>query len=198
MRSGSLRFEVDNKNTIMKGNTMTKTLGWPPTIRRARRLLCGAVLCAALLVVGATLLGIGIMVVGGSAQADGASFKGITSRTVSVYESAQLKLVRHHLYRLEEEGRESGTVRCTVRAIVDITYTNAKVSFTTCSGRNTFHGNGTTSFYVAGAKAYFKGVLTVRGGTGTYTHASGNLQVAGTFERKTYALSFKVTGKLRI
>lgn len=170
---------------------MTRVIGWSLAAIGARRHLWSAVLCVFLLVVGTTI-------VGGNAHADGASFKGTTSRTVSVYENAQLKLVRHHLYHLEEEGRETGTVKCTVRAIVDITYTNAKVSFTTCSGRNTFHGNGTTSFYVAGARAYFKGVLTVRGGTGTYAQASGALQVAGTFERKTYALSFKVTGRLHV
>jgi hypothetical protein len=118
------------------------------------------------------------------------------ARTMSLHETAKLDLVHHSNGELVESGNSSGTFDCPVQITVKLGNNTASLGYRmSCSGKGTFYGNGTASYYVAGSIARINGRLTLAHGTGQYSHAvARNLAFAGTMERHDYQLSATVTG----
>jgi hypothetical protein len=126
--------------------------------------------------------------------------RAVTASTISVQETAQLRLVsRHGTEVLNESGKGSGTFRCPITARLTTAYTRAAIAFTiTCSSKNTLSGGGEASFYVSGSTAHFSGNVAVTRGTGVYAHDSAStLKLSGTYQRNTYALAMSVSGRMR-
>ena len=130
----------------------------------------------------------------------GARPRAVTASTISVQETAQLRLVsRHGTEVLNERGEGSGTFHCPITARLITAYTRASIAFTiACSSKNTLSGAGEASFYVSGSTAHFSGTVAVTRGTGLYAHDSAtSLKLSGTYQRNSYALVMYVSGRMR-
>jgi hypothetical protein len=79
-----------------------------------------------------------------------------------------------------------------------ITYTQATVTFTCSTSKGSISGRGVTAYYAAGHTAHFSGAVAVTSGSGSYSHASGSVHIAGTLTRGSYSLSATVTGSFRV
>ncbi len=121
------------------------------------------------------------------------------ARHVSVNESVHAHLVQHHRTKLTESGSGSGTFSCPIALNMNLTSRSATIAFTCSPHGGSFSGSGTASVHYIGTVATFKGTLSVRGGTGSYSHASGSLQISGTVQNNnSYALTCKVTGSMNV
>jgi hypothetical protein len=162
----------------------------PPT-RNGTVLLAGAVLAGLLL---AGLPG------SASASAKGRSApspSAAIARSISVREFGTLRLVSHHGSALTEEGRGSGTFKCSFVVHFTVSPTSTGVSFLCKTSRGSIAGSGRATFYAAGAIGHFKGNLAVRSGTGSYARASASaLHLEGTINRQSYAATIRVEGTM--
>jgi hypothetical protein len=119
--------------------------------------------------------------------------------TQTVRESLQAHLVSHRgTTVLNEQGRGSGTFNCPATIDLKITYTQATVTFTCSTSKGTISGHGVTEYYAAGHYAHFNGKLSATGGSGSYSRASGSVQISGTLTRGNYALSATINGKISV
>jgi hypothetical protein len=121
------------------------------------------------------------------------------SRTLAVHDEGKLHFLSNSGSHVIDEGPVTGTVPGRTR--VNFTYNGAP----TVTARFTIHGNGfTLDGYGTGelnnpssATPSFRGRLTLTGGSGRYTHAHGNGELFGVFNRRTYALTVQALGTLR-
>jgi hypothetical protein len=121
------------------------------------------------------------------------------SRSIYVNEHAQLRLISHHSGLLYEQGTFSGTPGGNVSVQIRISYTQSSISFSSTPSGGTVSGSGRTSFYAEGTIAHFSGSVAVTHGSGRYSRASAPaLHISGIFQRKTYAISLTVQGKMSI
>jgi hypothetical protein len=120
--------------------------------------------------------------------------------TRTINESVRTHLVKHQgTTILDEQGQGSGTFDCPLTVQFVISYTRATVTFTCQTSSGTISGRGSTSFYVAGAIAYFNGSIPTVHGTGRYSRAAArDLSIKGTLRRGSYALSAQVSGTLAL
>lgn len=119
------------------------------------------------------------------------------SRSISVNEHAQLRLISHHAGLLYEQGTFSGTPGGGLSVQIRISYTQASISFSSTPSGGTLSGSGHASFYAEGPIAHFEGSVAVTHGSGRYARASApTLRISGLFQRKTYAMSLTVLGKM--
>jgi hypothetical protein len=118
------------------------------------------------------------------------------SRSISVNEHAQVRLVSHHSGVLYEQGSFAGTPGGGLSVWIRLSYTEASITFTSTPSGGTLSGGGHASFYAEGLIAHFSGSVAINHGTGRYSGSAGALRISGTFQRKTYAMSLTVVGKL--
>lgn len=129
----------------------------------------------------------------------GADSTATMARHVSVSESVHAHLVQHHRTKLVESGSGSGTFSCPIALNMNLTSKSATIAFTCSPHGGSFSGSGSASVHYIGTVATFKGTLSVKGGTGSYSHASGSLQISGTVQNNnSYALTCKVTGSMNM
>lgn len=121
-----------------------------------------------------------------------------SSGSISLRDSVRMHLVQHTgTQNIYEQGTASGTIPGSLTAHIYLYYAEATVSFTSHSKGGTFTGRGTEAYYVSGGTGHFNGTVTISSGTGRYSHARGSrLSLSGIMVRKTYAVSFQVTGSL--
>jgi hypothetical protein len=133
-----------------------------------------------------------------SAAAGAASPVASSARTVSLGESAHLRLTSHHGFTLNEVGRASGTVRGTLYLHLRIVSTNrvsAEVSIYPSGGSLT--GYASASYHVNGGTASFAGTMSIARGTGTYRHAHGSgLAFFGSIRRSDDAVTVYLHGRM--
>jgi hypothetical protein len=127
----------------------------------------------------------------------------IEAGQLSVNETANLKLIRHHTGLLIEEGSSSGTPGGRLEIRVSVSYehtTHAAISFTAHPSGGTVTGQGEVPFYASGALAHFSGTLHSLRGSGRYTHAATHgIAIQGTVQRThNYAISVKITGTVTL
>jgi hypothetical protein len=114
---------------------------------------------------------------------------------VDATDTAHLHYVHSSGSLLFEEGSASGTlpgsmhVNCNVGATVT-------ASFTIYTRGGTIKGRGSATPHGSGTYESFAGSLVATGGTGRYAHAHGRAGLYGLFDRRTYALTVQITGKL--
>jgi hypothetical protein len=121
------------------------------------------------------------------------------ARTISIHESGTLRLVSHQGTKiLHEQGQTSGTFRGNVTANVNISYTQASVSFTITSSSGSVSGEGVESYFVSGKNGHFNGNVSITRGSGQFSHAHGStLHISGLIKRAHYELTLQVSGSLR-
>lgn len=123
------------------------------------------------------------------------------ARVMSLTEHGRLHLIRSNGYnQLYEQGSSTGTFsKATLYAHLTVNSTNVtSYAFTAHLPGGTVNGQGRTQYYQSGSTSYYTGVLSVKGGTGKYAHASGALALKGAMNRRTYALDLQVGGKLHL
>jgi hypothetical protein len=121
------------------------------------------------------------------------------ARTLAVHESIQAHLVSHHgTTVLNEQGRGSGTFSCPMVIDLKITYTQATVTFSCSTSKGSISGRGVTAYYAGGHTAHFSGAVSVTSGSGSYSRASGSVDINGTLTRGSYSLSATVSGSVRV
>lgn len=130
-------------------------------------------------------------------QLEGPDAARAASRSISVNEHAEVRLISHHSGVLYERGSFAGTPGGGLSVEIRLSYTEARITFTSTPKGGTLSGSGRASFYAEGSIAHFNGSVAINHGTGHYAGASaGALHISGTFQRKTYAMSLTVVGKL--
>jgi len=118
------------------------------------------------------------------------------ARTVSLSENGNLRLTSRHGFTLNEQGRASGTAPATIYVHLKIVSTKrvtAEVNIYPKGGSISAYGSA--SYRRSGATGYFSGSLTIKRGTGSFSHANGsNLSFSGTIRRSDYAITVHVRG----
>ena len=119
------------------------------------------------------------------------------AQALTVNERSNLRLVSHHSGVLYEQGSSSGTPGGRLTVQIKISYTQASITFVAYPSGGTLSGRGQASFYAEGSIAHFNGSVAITHGTGRYASASASrLHIEGTFQRRTYAMSLAVSGKM--
>lgn len=135
-----------------------------------------------------------------SARADHARREAtaIAARTIAMRETVHTTNVSHQGYTvINDRGRGTGTFPCAAVMQVVVHYTKGTAKFTCSISSGSVTADGTTSFFTAGQTATFTGTMTVTHGTGKFSHASGKMNVEGTWQRKTLVLQAVVSGTIR-
>lgn len=165
-----------------------------PTPRRPRLWPPVRSLTSALIVIALCVGGDAVSALAGLARHDVVAD---TAHTTSVRENVHATNVSHQGNTLiNDRGRGTGTFNCPVVMQVRVSYTkgDARIICTTSSGN--VLAAGTVSFFTAGQTATFTGKIGIQHGTGKYSHASGQVSVEGTMQRKTYVLEAIVSGSI--
>jgi hypothetical protein len=122
------------------------------------------------------------------------------ARTLTLNDTAHLRLTSKHKFTLNEQGSASGTISGPIYIHLNIVSTNrvtAEVSI--YSGGSSLTGYATATYRPAGGVASFDGAMSIARGSGRYrhVHATG-LSFTGTVQRLSDAVSVHVYGKLSI
>ena len=115
--------------------------------------------------------------------------------------SSNLRLVGHPGHVLNERGTFSGSQSGTIEVrFTSVTSTSGEASFTAYSSRGgSVSGRTKTRGRVVGATVYFTGVMTITGGTGRWSHASGrNLQFSGSVDRRSFRATTRMQGSINV
>jgi hypothetical protein len=130
-----------------------------------------------------------------------ASPVGHVSRTVSLRETASLRLTSKSGFTLNEQGTTTGSIDGTMYIHLHVSNDHggvtAEVSIYPHGG--SLSGNGSATYQVEGAYAKFSGRLSITRGTGSYagSHASG-LSFSGSIERRNDAVAVQLSGPLSV
>jgi hypothetical protein len=120
-----------------------------------------------------------------------------SARTLTLKESARLRLTSKHGVTLTEMGAASGTIPGTIYIhlhFVSSSRVIAEVSIYPRGG--SLSGSGSASYRVQGAFAAFSGTLAVTRGTGSYGHAhASSLRFLGIIARHTDAVAVQLSGR---
>jgi hypothetical protein len=120
------------------------------------------------------------------------------ARTVSLNESASLKLTSKKGFTLNERGATSGTITGSMYIHLNLTSSSkvtAEVNIYPRGGSLT--GTGSASYRVEGAVAKFSGTLSITRGTGKYANArASGLRFTGTIQRRNDAVAVQLSGRL--
>ncbi len=147
---------------------------------------------------GTTILA--ILVVGSTALMSSAESLGTQRRTaadvaraVNGTVTAHLHLVRADGAELYEEGPVTGALPGSMRAEF---HTGASFggNFTIRTHGGTIEGRGHATPHGSGRYQSFGGTITITGGSGRYSRASGRAGLYGTFDRRQDTLLIKTTG----
>ena len=122
------------------------------------------------------------------------------SRTISLVESAHLRASPQPGNTIHEQGEATGTFRCHITVDLRIVSTNRiTATFTVTPAGGAVTGAGAARFVTQGAYGYLGGVLSISGGTGRFSHASGkNIGLSGKFNRETFSASVQVHGTIHL
>jgi hypothetical protein len=153
------------------------------------------------LVVSFLLVAVGVAapVVYGSGQSKRHS-PAVAARTISINESATLKIVHQEYHKVEARGRASGTFNgpMTLHYSID-SGERSSSSFISYPSGGRMYGGAESTYRVSGANSYFTGTVTINGGSGAYKNAYGtHIHITGTLERWRLLLSIHITGKMRV
>jgi hypothetical protein len=161
--------------------------------------VCGVVPMVGALSIGG-LAGSGALAMGTAGATADAAHKAHAARTLSLNETGRLRLTSSHGLTLNEKGSASGTIRGSIYIHLKISSTNrvtAQVNIYPNNGSLT--GSGSAAYRVAGSYATFSGSLAVTRGTGSYARAhASNLSFTGTIQRRTDAVTVRLSGPLSV
>jgi hypothetical protein len=122
------------------------------------------------------------------------------AKTISVNESATLKIVHQEYHKVEATGRTSGTFNApmTLHYSID-SGERSSSSFISYPSGGRIYGGAASTYRVSGADSYFSGTVTINGGSGSYKNAYGtNIHITGTLERWRLVFIIHITGEMRV
>jgi hypothetical protein len=122
------------------------------------------------------------------------------ARTITLNDSAHLRLTSKHGFTLNERGNASGTVAGAIYIHLTIASTSrvsAEVNIYPNGGSITSYA--TASYRRGSETASFNGTMSVARGTGSYAHVHGsNLSFSGTIEHTDDAITVHVSGQASV
>jgi hypothetical protein len=120
------------------------------------------------------------------------------ARTVSLHETGHLHRTSSSGLKLNEQGSATGTIKGTIYIhlnVVSPSRVTAEVNIYPSGGSLT--GSSSASYRVNGGVASFSGKLSVKRGTGSYSHAHGSgLHFSGTIQRLSGSVTVHLSGTL--
>jgi hypothetical protein len=120
---------------------------------------------------------------------------GTAGRRLHLVENAQLHLTREGETTIDERGRATGTFNAPVTSELNLSPGHVTGVFTVYPKGGSISGRAQARFIVRDSIGYYGGTLTITRGTGAYRHASGsNIEISGTINRLSFALTVKVNG----
>lgn len=124
----------------------------------------------------------------------------VAARTISIHESATLKIVHQEYHKVEARGRTTGTFNGPMTLHYSIeTGERSSSSFISYPSGGRMYGGAKSTYRVSGANSYFTGTVTINGGSGAYKHAYGTqIHITGTLERWRLQLIIHITGKISV
>lgn len=120
---------------------------------------------------------------------------GREARSLSVTDSAHLKLVRHSGEYITEEGQATGSLPGHVKLQLEVGATIV-AHFTIQAAGGSISGIGSGRPKGHSEEPSFAGKMTVSHGTGRYSHAHGTGGFDGTLNRHTFKMFVQTTGTL--
>ncbi|HEY7961499.1 MAG TPA: hypothetical protein VID29_06215 [Solirubrobacteraceae bacterium] len=134
-----------------------------------------------------------------SVAADGAAPAARAARTLSVNDTAHLRVSSRGGSNLIEEGQATGSLPGRVRASLLLGAGTVKAGFTIYLRGGSISGHGSARLNAGrGAYASFGGSLVVSHGTGRYAHVSGSGGLYGTINRENDNAVVQVVGNLHM
>lgn len=119
------------------------------------------------------------------------------ARSLSMNETAQLRVLSRRGIIFNEQGPASGTFRCTLTLRLTAKVTHVSIQFSANPSGGTLRGEGSANVQPEGAIGRVTGTVSITGGSGRYAHAHGSrLAITGTVNRHNYNLSIRVTGTM--
>jgi hypothetical protein len=120
------------------------------------------------------------------------------ARTISLHETGHLHRTSSSGLKLNEQGSATGTIHGTIYIHLKVTSTNsvtAEVNIYPSGGSLT--GSSSASYRVNGGVASFSGKLSIKRGTGSYSHAHGSgLHFSGTIQRLSGSVTVHLSGNM--
>jgi hypothetical protein len=169
-------------------------------LRRVRRTRVGRQVRPGLLVAGPSAIAcVWIACICSGIGVAAASPLGHAARTISLNESAHLRLTSKSGFTLNEQGTTTGSIDGTMYIHLHIANNHggvtAEVNIYPHGG--SLSGSGSASYEVEGAYAKFSGRLSITRGTGSYagSRASG-LSFSGTIQRRSDTVAVQLSGTL--
>jgi hypothetical protein len=125
--------------------------------------------------------------------------RAVAASSLSFNVSSNLHLIGKPGHVLNEQGTFSGSQAGTIAIrFTSVTSTSGEASFTAYSSKGgSVSGRTATRGHVVGAIVYFTGTMTITGGTGRWSHASGhNLKFNGTVDRRSFHATTQMQGTI--
>lgn len=120
-----------------------------------------------------------------------------SSRYVNEYGSLKLKSSRGAT--ILEQGSGWGSFDCGVSIKLTVDGTLVTASYFAYPHGGELRGSARAYIRSASkAGAYYSGTIWLQGGSGAYAGASGSASFTGTIDRKTYAMSVRIAGRVRL
>lgn len=121
------------------------------------------------------------------------------ARTVSLVETANLKLRSEGESTLNERGYAHGTFNATLVAKMNLSANHVTATFTIYPKGGSITGKASAVFKVQNSTCYYGGTLNIVHGTGAFRHAAGSgIGISGTINRLTFALTVKAHGRMSL
>jgi hypothetical protein len=115
--------------------------------------------------------------------------------------NADMRLVSRQGHVLNEKGTFSGSQSGTIALRFTMaTSTSGSATFTAYSSRGgSVSGRTATHGRIVGARVYFTGSMTITGGTGRWSHASGRgLSFSGVVDRRSFHATSQMRGTINV
>jgi hypothetical protein len=122
-----------------------------------------------------------------------------SSALTSVNETGELEKETSSGTTIDEKGIGKGTFHCSVVMEMTLSGTLVTAKYTAWLSGGSITGTATAHIYEATKTiGYFKGTITLRGGTRARTHASGTAKFSGEINRIYFNMKTHITGNLRL
>jgi hypothetical protein len=137
-------------------------------------------------------------VVLGAGAAGAASPRATAARSLTLSDSASLRLQNKHGVELKEGGTAKGTLAGPLYLQLKVTSTRSVSALVQVYPKGgSISGNAKASYSVNGATATFSGTLAITKGSGKYSKAKASaLSFTGTIKRSNDAVTVHVSGKM--
>lgn len=128
-----------------------------------------------------------------------ASVAPASSALTAVNETGELEKENSSGTTIDEKGIGKGTFHCSVVMEMTLSGTLVTARYTAWLSGGSISGTATAHIYEATKNVgYFKGTITLHGGTRARTHASGTAKFSGEINRVYFNMKTHITGNLRL